>query len=435
MRSIPYSISSSLGKLILSLLLIVVFEVDCHAAPRSVSQLSANEAIDSVSKVDLASVAIPETKNTLPVDLGVDFKPAGFPSFDRVVELNGTEGDKFVITDSSGLKHYMTPDPELQNKAMGILAQHKVPWGILVAIQPITGKVLAFASYSQLEKHAEKMITRATFPAASLFKIITAAAAVEQAGLSSNTKINFRGGNYTLNKSNYIPDKKRDKRTMSLSEALGRSINPAFGRVSVLNLTPYLLQRYAKLFGFDSNVSFEFPVEQSTFTVPDSQFETARTGAGFGDVFLSPLHAALITTAIANGGKMMRPYIVDQSIDSQGKVKYTSNPSLLRSTVLRSTAAELIEMMKKTVTDGTARKHFHRKKHNILDSISIAAKTGTLSGTNPKGRYHWFVATAPTQNPEIAIASLVIDPGTARINGTGVGRIFLEYYFSQKKHD
>ena len=62
--------------------------------------------------------------------------------------------------------------------------------------------------------------------------------------------------------------------------------------------------------------------------------------------------------------------------------------------------------------------------------MPIAAKTGTLSGEDPKGRYLWLVAAAPATQPEIAIATLVIDPGNARINGAGLGKEFLEQYFA-----
>ena len=93
---------------------------------------------------------------------------------------------------------------------------------------------------------------------------------------------------------------------------------------------------------------------------------------------------------------------------------------------------ELLKMMAMTVSDGTARRQFRRSR--ILRKMDIAAKTGTLSGTSPKGRYYWFVAAAPVDDPEIAIATLVIDPGGARINGSGLGRQFMERYFLDRQN-
>jgi membrane peptidoglycan carboxypeptidase len=168
------------------------------------------------------------------------------------------------------------------------------------------------------------------------------------------------------------------------------------------------------------------PLQQSTFTVGYYNYDIARTAAGFGSVFISPVHAAMIAAAVGNDGKMLRPYLIDRIEDARGSVTYQSRPTVLKSSVMTSTAEELLHIMKSTVETGTARKHFARFRGGA--TFPVAAKTGTLSGTNPKGLYHWFIATAPVANPSIAIATLVIDPGNARVKAGALGSRFLQYY-------
>ena len=343
--------------------------------------------------------------------------------------LSGSAYDQFGDTVR------FTIDPALQAKATEILQKSSVPYGAIVALDPRTGRVLALASHSSAEKGPSNFVTRGGFPAASLFKLITAAAAIENSGLGSTDLIKFRGGTYALGKGNYLPDARRDKRFMSFAEALGKSCNPVFARVGVNNLSSNILSRYAENFGFNAALPFEAPVERSEFHNPADTYEIARTAAGFTGANISPLHAAVIASTIANHGRMMRPYIIDRVINDKGEIKYLAQASVLKNVILDATSRELLEMMTATVETGTARRHFAKLRKGLLRNIDIAAKTGTLRGDSPKGIYHWFVAAAPVDNPTIALAALVIDPGNARINGSGVGRQLLEFYFGSQLAD
>ena len=188
--------------------------------------------------------------------------------------------------------------------------------------------------------------------------------------------IKYRGGNYTLTRYNYRPDKRRDRRRISLADAMGKSCNPAFARVALNRLSLGVLQNYAVSFGFNGSLPFDLPLDESRFNCPNDDFEVARTAAGFGDVTVSPLHAAVITAAIANDGKIMKPYIVDRVLDSSGSLTYRAQPSLYKRAVLSTTAQEVLEMMVATVETGTARRYFKRSRNPKLREIQVAAKTG-----------------------------------------------------------
>ncbi|MCB0323792.1 MAG: hypothetical protein KDD69_09475 [Bdellovibrionales bacterium] len=324
-----------------------------------------------------------------------------------------------------------TLDPALQQHAEELLKSHRIPWGAIVALEPHSGRVLALASYSDHEKEQVPIALQSGFPAASLFKVVTAAAAVERSGLNRESEIHFRGGNYTLTKYNYYPDRKSDRRSMSLASALGKSCNPVFARVALNHLDSDVLQQYAENFGFNAPLPFELPLGLSEFTRPEDDYELALTAAGFRNAQITPLHAAALAAAVGNRGVLMRPFIVDSILDGEGNERYRTKQLALRQAVLPSTAREVLRMMDYTVVEGTARRHFRRAATGRLRSMAIAGKTGTLRGPNPKGVYHWFIGIAPSDEAEVVIASLVIDPGNARINGTGLGRKFLEFYFKQ----
>ncbi|MBP9838955.1 MAG: penicillin-binding protein, partial [Proteobacteria bacterium] len=255
---------------------------------------------------------------------------------------------------------------------------------------------------------------------------------VEQKGLNGDDTIYFRGGNYTISQNNYYPDERLDRRQITFADALGKSINPAFARVALNNLTSSSLERFAHAYLFNQNIPFDVPIEVSQFVRPETDYEIARTAAGFGPVTLSPLHAALITAAIANKGTMMRPYFIEKVTSEDGKLKYSATPYPIKVSVLSSTAKELLQMMEATVESGTARKQFIKLTNPFLLNNSIAAKTGTLSNTNPKGICHWFVVAAPVEDPEIVMSVLIVDPGYVRIKSSFIAKELLEYYFRDR---
>ncbi len=351
-------------------------------------------------------------------------------SINHVGPFLNTTGNKYYEILPSGEKVVLTIDRNLQMEAEKLLKSFNLPYSALVAMEPSSGKILALTASSNTIPNGVTLTAQSSFPAASLFKMITASAAVEKVGLNSNSTINYRGGTYSLGKHNYLPNAKSDKLKMTLGKAMGKSCNPVFARVAINYLSTGILKQYASSFGFGKNLAYDFPVNKSTINLPNDKYNLARTAAGFGEVFISPVHAASIVAAIGNDGMMMRPYIVDGVMLRGGKVRNLNNSKAIGQVVTRSTSKEIVEMMESTITEGTARKRF-RIASPELRRISIAGKTGTLSGKNPKGIYHWFTAVAPTENPTIAISALVIDNGTARVNGVGLGRRLLEKYFDK----
>lgn len=335
------------------------------------------------------------------------------------------------ISRVGGLTVTYTLDPVLQTRMAGLLQRYQVPYGAFVALEPRTGRVLALVGVERRGGLSVPVALRATYPAASLFKVITAAAALEAAELQPQSEITYRGNPLRLVASSLKADPRRDQRTMTLSEALARSNNVVFGKVAVHHLNADLLRRYAQVFGFNRPIPFELPTETSRAAIEDGALGLARTAAGFGPVTVSPLHAAMLAAAVANGGLMMRPYLVERVTDAQGQVLYEAAPEPLTIPIQPATAGALREMMKETIRIGTSRRVFRPFTMSpTLGEIPVAGKTGTLSGENPKGHYEWFAGFAPASQPEIALAALVINHQTWRIKGNFVAREGFTAYFA-----
>lgn len=403
-------------------------DIDLNQYTKDTSLLQLEEAEKEVERNEAKKSRIVEA--LAQDDFKIENISNGGFSINHVGPFKNTDGRRYYEVLPSGEKVALTIDPRLQNEAESLLRTYDLPYAAIVAIEPSTGKIKAICGYAQGASNGQTLVARSSFPAASLFKMITASAAVEKVGLDANTPIKYRGGTYALGKHNYLPSSKSDKQVMTLGQAMGKSCNPVFARVALNYLSTDIIKQYANNFGFGKPLAHDFPVNRSTISLERDEYSLARTAAGFGDAYISPVHAAAIVAALGNNGIMMRPYIVDGVVLGAGKLQMLNNAAPQQRVVMPQTSQEILEMMEATVTNGTARKHF-RLASPQLRSIPVAAKTGTLSGKNPKGVYHWFTAVAPTDKPTIAISTLVIDSGRARINGAGLGKKFLEKVFDE----
>lgn len=350
----------------------------------------------------------------------------GSPRLASLPSFSNEMGGQLAAFTPSGDAVFFTVDPALQHFSENVVASARAPHVAIVMMDPATGKVLAIASRS---RSIQDLALHSHFPAASLFKLVTAGAAIEQAGLDGSDRIFFRGGNYTLSQWNYKPDDRKDRRWMTASEALGKSCNPVFGRMALKYLSPYSLQSFAQRFGFNAPLGFDAPLLASQALVPSDDFGLSLTGAGFGEVTLSPVHAASIVCGIARGGVLPRPYLIDRVVSASGKITYKGAPQDVRRMMSPAGSDKLMRMMEATTTVGTSRGAFMHRNKSLLPGVRVAAKTGTLSGDNPKGVNNWFVAAAPLEKPEVALAIVVVNPSGASSKASHLGRVMLQRFF------
>jgi peptidoglycan glycosyltransferase len=339
--------------------------------------------------------------------------------------------DGSLVTDlDGGSTAILTLDPGLQSAVTGVFERYEVPWGALVAIEPSTGRVLAYVSHSSADPEGAGDLARAaTAPAASVFKVITGAALLD-AGVGPQTRVCYHGGGSRLLREHLEDDARRDTACATLTEAMGGSINAVFAKLADRHLEPPTLSRYASAFGFGEALPFDAPTSASAIDVPTSdRLEFARTSAGFWHSRLSPLHGAIIAATIANDGRMPRASMVSEVIDAEGHVVYTHRPTIHREVIGRLTARSLGRMMRRTVSHGTARRTFHDDRGNpFLPGIEVAGKTGTLSEERPFRGYTWWVGFAPVDDPQIALAALVVNRPEWRIKASFVAREALRHW-------
>jgi cell division protein FtsI/penicillin-binding protein 2 len=134
--------------------------------------------------------------------------------------------------------------------------------------------------------------------------------------------------------------------------------------------------------------------------------------------------------AIANDGVMMLPMLTEEIRNGKGETIFAAQGRPLRSLVSPATAGQLSRMLATTVNSGTSRKIFHdRRGRARLASLNIAAKTGSINGKDPLGHYSWFAAYAPADDPQIALAALVINQDKWKIKASYLGEQALEAFF------
>lgn len=361
--------------------------------------------------------------------------PAPSSSFElarSLIESADRDGERLSAKTYDGQILNYSIQGSLQQKIYDFLAKNDVPYGVFVAIEPATGRILGMTSYSSADPSWAKNASYGLYPMASLFKIITASAALENRKITPDSVIEFRGGS-TSEVPRYWETSPRGKNNrMDVTYAMGKSINPVYGRIASDIAGKDSVMESVARFGFNQELFPGIPAKPSQAYEPKSNNDLMLMGAGLDhDVKISPLHAAVIMSAIANGGRMMAPSLINSIQDEKGREKEVFSPREVRKLVTPETAASLTRMLSTTVLTGTSRKAFHDRRGRPLLDVPVAAKTGSINGDDPRGHYSWFAGFAPIQNPQIALVALVINPDKWKIKASQVGQQALEAFFDK----
>ncbi|MHB1660867.1 MAG: penicillin-binding transpeptidase domain-containing protein [bacterium] len=324
-----------------------------------------------------------------------------------------------------------TVDPAVQKEVNKIFRKYAVPFGVLAAVNPDTGAVLGFASYSNDKRENSEISPLISYPPGSLVKIITASAAIESKGFYPGLEICFNGGLYKTDETYWKQNIGIGSNKISFKQAFAKSCDVAFGKVAGYYVGRRLLTHYFDKFYFNKKIPFILNIDQSKAYVPRKFFQLELTGAGFKNVKVTPLQAALIAGSVINGGKIVKPYIIKEIISAAGKVVYVhKGHEVLNNPITAKTANILKQMMIATVTQGAAHKDFYNVNNKyILPGVTSGGKTGTISGDNPAGLYQWFAGFGEMNGKKIALSSLVIENPVWNIEGGGVAEKALFAYF------
>ncbi|MEQ3551299.1 penicillin-binding protein 2 [Pseudonocardia nematodicida] len=362
--------------------------------------------------------------------------------------LNGTDDRLFVrrmsdlITgrDPSGGNVVTTIDPDVQQVAYDRMNQEGYT-GAVVALEPQTGDILAMAStpaydpsplaspdaqeqqdawrdYNNAEPNP--LVNRAINeiePPGSTFKLVTTAAALQN-GYTPDSRLtaerNIQLADSTTTLENFNGSSCGGGATASLAEALARSCNTAFAQLGE-ELGPDTLRAQAESFGIGrTDLQIPMPVTASQVGPMADTPSTQQSAIGQRDVRLTPMQLAMIGGSIANGGQTMAPHLVREIQSPTLDVVDTTEPDRLTRSMPAPVASTLTDMMiaSEDRTQGGGK----------ITGVQIASKTGTAEhGTDPKNTppHAWYVAFAPAENPQVAVAVLVEDGGNRALEATG----------------
>ncbi|MEI7817507.1 MAG: penicillin-binding transpeptidase domain-containing protein [Desulfuromonadales bacterium] len=424
---LPLPKGKSLRRLKLSLICLAVI---LALVPLCVLALRQTESAGLQVRAWIASFTTTAQKPTEAVK-----QPVSTNRFETARDLLSTaevSGSNLTARTPEGLQHTFTIQGDLQRRVYSFLVKNQVPYGVFVAIEPSSGRILGMTAYSSVDPGWPKRSACELYPMASLFKIITASAALENHKITPESVIEFRGRAYSENPRYWDVGPRGRNSSIDATHAMGKSINPVYGRVASDIAGKTSVMESVSRFGFNQELLPGIPAKPSQAAEPVSTHGLRLMGAGLDhEVKISPLHAAVIMSAIANGGKMMIPGLTSRIVDGQGNEKEVFTPRELRRLVTPETSASLTRMLSSTVLSGTSRKAFHDRRGRPLLNVQIAAKTGSIDGTDPKGHYSWFAAFAPIQNPRIALVALVINPDKWKIKASQVGEQALEEFFKK----
>ncbi len=364
-----------------------------------------------------------ESRKNISRAISSEVKKNSFPS-NAVIDIND---------DKENYKIEYTLNKKLQKQANDLLQRYKPDYGAIFMINAETGEILAMASQQKGNPNGENLNLKATFPAASVFKVVTATAAVDGAKVDPKHKIGFNGGNYTLYKSNVLSDKiNRWTKFITLKDAFARSINTAFGRLTMENLNPAMISEYADKFMFNEDLGADFKVEQSQATIPKEKgYELTQVASGYNrQNTMSPVHGAMIASAIINDGKIVTPYLVESVKNEKDEVVYTGKPMFNNPVMSKNSASKIKDMMEQTVLTGTSRKTFRQMvRDKKFKEIEMGGKTGHFSGTNPKGTTDWFVGYATDGDSKIAIATITVNVKKWTVKSSALAQMMFKKHY------
>ena len=307
----------------------------------------------------------------------------------------------------------------------------------MVAMDSRTGFIKAMAGFDP-KNPDRNPCTSAAYPAASLFKIVTASAAVEKLNYTATTPLYYNGRKYTLYKQQLTNQKTKYTRQVTLETAFSESINPVFGKLGKLALGKKNLNHFAQEFGFNQNPDTDFSFPAPHFSIAGSDYHMAELGCGFNrQTLISPVFAMTMVSAVVNKGQIVVPRLVDRISDSNQDRLYKSTKEIYKTPISPKTAATMKKLMKKTVTGGTARKSFRGySRDKVLSTLLIGGKTGSLSNREHTVKYDWFAGFGQqkTTHETLIVAVLV---GHGKYIGTRActhARNMLKTYFSAAEH-
>jgi len=301
----------------------------------------------------------------------------------------------------------------------------------IIVMDPHTGAILALANRPtyDLNNHSkavkDQIRDRAVcdlFEPGSVFKIVTASAALEEKKVSEEDKFFCENGSYRV--ASHTLHDHQPHGWLTFSQVIEESSNIGTTKVAQI-LGPETVYRYVRLFGFGSKLNIDLPGEISGMIKSPRQWSKISIAAvPIGqEVGVTALQLVSAISVIANGGQLMKPYIVREIRDKQGEMIKKFSPVLIRKVISLDTAARVKKMLIGAVEEGTG-------KMAKIPGFTAAGKTGTAQKLEPNGAYSHnkfvasFIGFAPAEDPVVAIVVTVDEPRPYYFGGVVAAPVF-----------
>lgn len=333
-----------------------------------------------------------------------------------------------------------TLDVDLQQAASDALGDRK---GAVVVMEPDTGKVLAMVSKPGFNPNTlgddwdllvsgdnteAQLLNRATqglYPPGSIFKIVTALQYIREhpddwRDYTFDCGGIFRHGDYTIscyhgNVHGY----------QNLEQAFANSCNGAFANIGLgLDLGNMRSLTEQLLFNSELPLSLAYSKSSYTMNAGADAWEILQTSIGQGNTQMTPMLGAMMTAAIANGGVLMKPYLIDHVENAAGEEVKKFLPSSFGSLMSATESKELAGLLRGVVVSGTG-------SAVRTDAYAVAGKTGSAEFETGKESHAWFTGYAPADNPQIVVTVLVEESGSGGQIAAPVARSIFDTYFSR----
>ncbi|MDO9508583.1 MAG: penicillin-binding protein 2 [Thermovirgaceae bacterium] len=342
-----------------------------------------------------------------------NFVDVAIPGQSIVAENDGS----VQLTIDSRLQHI------LERRLREGLMLNKAEWAAAIILEPGSGRILGMASLPDFNpndrntfKDKESLrnnVTSRVFEPGSTFKPIIMGNVIDNGEISKQDTFNCQG---KIKVSDVVIHDIKAHGTIDASRIIADSCNVGMV-LSIRNSDPFQTYSYLKRCGFGEVSGIEIPGEESGLLAPPSQWRgsvpaTIAIGHGIG---VTPLQLAVATGSIANGGKIMKPFIVSEVRGKDGSLKYTGKPEVVAEVLSESTAEWLRSAMRKAVLSGTG-------KTADVPGASVAGKTGTAQvpggGGYQKGAYSpSFVGFWPSENPRFLLLVILGNPSSGDFLG------------------
>lgn len=330
-------------------------------------------------------------------------------------------GEEKIVAPDNGDTVYLTLDQKIQTfleDAMNEAAEEYEPEKIIgIVADPKTGKILAMGQRPSFDPNVRDInnyyndSVAYPFEPGSTMKIFTVAAAIEE-GVFNRDEL-YKSGAYKVEGGRIRDHNKTGWGTITFLEGVQRSSNVAMAILAKEKLGPDRFMNYMEKFGLNQKTGIDLPNEANGVFNYKYDIEKVTTAFGQGST-VTPIQQVQAATAIANGGKMMKPYIIDKIVDpDSGKTVKENKPQTAGTPISEKTSKEVLDILETVVSSekGTGKPY-------KIEGYSVAGKTGTAQMAGSDGRYltgrnnfvFSFLGMAPKEDPELLVYVAVQKP-------------------------